>query len=155
MFALRRASSMSAARGAAAAPRATRASRARGGVALAGAAAMYAAAPSDDAECKGGHSARIASYNVLSSHLCEPGYFVKCAPENLAPATRLARVRKALEEETAKGAVICLQEVARDWSGDLHAFFAARGYQRSTARELTRWGRRRGVVAASSRLAAA
>jgi len=103
------------------------------GAAAAGALA-YSTTTSDDAaaECLPGHKVRVVSYNVLSSHLCEPGYFVKCSPENLDPDTRLERVCAALAAETDAGAVICLQEVSRDWSGKLHAFFAARGYQFST-----------------------
>ena len=75
---------------------------------------------------------QVASYNVLSSKLCEPGYFIKCAKENLDPPTRLKRVQALLEQETKKNAVVCLQEVSREWSGDLHAFFARQGYQFTT-----------------------
>ena len=35
---------------------------------------------------------------------------------------------KKLEAEMAKGAVIGLQEVSQKWAGDLHVFFAERGY---------------------------
>ena len=74
------------------------------------------------------HDARIVTYNVLSSSLCEPGYFTHCAPEDLDPPTRLAKVLAKLEPEMAKGAVIGLQEVSQKWAGEMHAFFAARGY---------------------------
>ena len=99
-------------------------------VALGGAALM--ASQSESADCAAGQNLRVASYNVLSSKLCEPGYFVKCAKENLDPPTRLKRVQALLETETKKNAVVCLQEVSREWSGDLHAFFARQGYQFTT-----------------------
>ena len=46
----------------------------------------------ESADCAAGQNLRVASYNVLSSKLCEPGYFMKCAKENLDPPTRLKRV---------------------------------------------------------------
>ena len=98
--------------------------------ALGGAALM--ASQQKEADCAAGQNLRVASYNVLSSKLCEPGYFVKCAKENLDPPTRLKRVQALLETETKKNAVVCLQEVSREWSGDLHAFFARQGYQFTT-----------------------
>ena len=72
---------------------------------------------------------RVATYNVLSSHLSEASHFVKCAADDLEPATRLARVKGQLEREIARGAVICLQEVSQPWSGELQVYFAERGYQ--------------------------
>lgn len=101
------------------------------GAALVGGVALMAS-KEDTAACSPGQKCRVASYNVLSSKLCEPGYFVKCAKENLDPPTRLKRVQALLEQETKKKAVVCLQEVSREWSGDLHAFFAKRGYQFTT-----------------------
>ena len=101
---------------------------------------------------------RVVSYNVLSSSLCEPSYFSACKPENLKPATRLKRVMDKLSLEVAQGrygycrasschggcacrggvlphlnpparpSVICLQEVSMLWAGDLHSYFAQRGY---------------------------
>lgn len=73
-------------------------------------------------------SIRVASYNVLSSCLCEPSYYCNSDPEALEPTKRLERVIGKLETECEKGAVVCLQEVSRQWSGDLHVFFAKRGY---------------------------
>ena len=100
-------------------------------VALGGAALM--ASQSESADCAAGQNLRVASYNVLSSKLCEPGYFVKCAKENLDPPTRLKRVQALLRNRNEeKNAVVCLQEVSREWSGDLHAFFARQGYQFTT-----------------------
>ena len=37
--------------------------------------------------------------------------------------SRLARVVSKLKSEIDKRAIICLQEVSRDWSGKLHALF--------------------------------
>ena len=72
--------------------------------------------------------ARVVTYNVLSSSLCEPTYFTHCAPEDLDPPNRLRKLLVKLEPEIAKGAVIGLQEVSQKWAGELHTFFAARGY---------------------------
>ena len=74
--------------------------RVKTGVALGGAALM--ASQSESADCAAGQNLRVASYNVLSSKLCEPGYFIKCAKENLDPPTRLKRVQALLQEETKK-----------------------------------------------------
>jgi len=71
---------------------------------------------------------RVVSYNVLSSHLCEPDYYVHCKAEDLDPATRLARVKAALTPHMDKEAVICLQEVSVQWAGELTPFFESRGY---------------------------
>jgi hypothetical protein len=88
-----------------------------------------AAAAHDDPGMGGAthHDARVVTYNVLSSSLCEASYFTHCAPEDLDPPTRLARVLAKLEPEVAAGAVIALQEVSQKWAGDLHVFFAQRG----------------------------
>jgi len=74
------------------------------------------------------HDARVVTYNVLSSSLCEPGYFTHCDPDDLHPPNRLAKLLTKLEPEMAKGAVIGLQEVSQKWAGELHVFFAKRGY---------------------------
>jgi hypothetical protein len=86
--------------------------------------ATTAAAASNDTM----HDARVVTYNVLSSSLCEPVYFTHCAVEDLDPPARLAKLKAKLEPEMARGAVIGLQEVSQKWAGDLHVFFAQRGY---------------------------
>jgi len=73
------------------------------------------------------HDARVVTYNVLSSSLCEPTYFTHCAPEDLDPDNRYPRMLKKLEAEISAGAVIGLQEVSQKWAGKLHVFFAERG----------------------------
>ncbi|KAH8046437.1 hypothetical protein JL720_16386 [Aureococcus anophagefferens] len=102
----------------------------RGAVWLGAAALGGAAYEAQESACAGGR-VRVVTYNVLSSSLCEPGYFVKRG-EDLSPPNRLKRVAALLDAEVAKGAVVCLQEVSRDWSGELHAYFADKGYQFST-----------------------
>ena len=74
------------------------------------------------------HDARLVTYNVLSSSLCEPTYFTHCAPEDLDPDNRYKKLLVKLEAEIAAGAVIGLQEVSQQWAGRLHVFFAERGY---------------------------
>jgi hypothetical protein len=75
-----------------------------------------------------GCTARLATYNVLCSELSEPDYFTKCNPVDLDPETRYRRVLARLGPEMERNAVICLQEVSREWAGRLHSFFAQRGY---------------------------
>jgi len=71
---------------------------------------------------------RIASYNVLSSSLSASAYFVHSAEKNCAPKHRLEKLFAKLEEEIAKEAVVCLQEVSLAWTGRLHSFFASKNY---------------------------
>lgn len=71
---------------------------------------------------------RVVTYNVLSSSLCEPDYYVKCKPGDLDPTVRLARVKEQLSPHLEVGAVICLQEVSSEWAGDLHSHFERHGY---------------------------
>jgi 2',5'-phosphodiesterase len=73
-------------------------------------------------------SARIVTYNVLSSSLCEADYHVKCTPRDLNQKVRLNRVIDLLAPEVAKGSIICLQEVSTKWAGSLHAHFSGLGY---------------------------
>lgn len=76
---------------------------------------------------------RVVTYNLLSSSLCEPTYFVKNRPEDLNPLNRLDKIEKLLDAELSPSTVVCLQEVSRDWAGKLHVFFAARDYQFATS----------------------
>lgn len=71
---------------------------------------------------------KIASYNILSSSLCEPNYFRNCKPEALDPSTRLDAVKRKLDRFIEDKSVICLQEVSQKWAGDLHVYFASKGY---------------------------
>jgi len=71
---------------------------------------------------------RIASYNVLSSHLAEPSHFSTLNPDHLLAANRLPVVLEKLDEEIQQNSLICLQEVSYDWAGSLHAHFANKGY---------------------------
>mmetsp|Transcript_2548 Transcript_2548/g.6123 ORF Transcript_2548/g.6123 Transcript_2548/m.6123 type:complete len:362 (+) Transcript_2548:84-1169(+) len=72
--------------------------------------------------------ARVVTYNVLSSSLCEPSFYTACLPANLHAPTRLERVKEKLRKEIERGSVCCLQEVSMLWCGDLHAFFDTHNY---------------------------
>ena len=61
------------------------------------------------------HDARLVTYNVLSSSLCEPTYFTHCAPKDLDPDNRYKKLLVKLEAEITSGAVIGLQEVSQKW----------------------------------------
>jgi len=71
---------------------------------------------------------RVVTYNVLSPPLATADYFVFCDPSDLEGHARLERVLAKLEGHTSASAVVCLQEVCREWCGKLHAFFQQRGY---------------------------
>lgn len=78
-------------------------------------------------------TARVVTYNVLSSHLAAPSWFTSCKPENLDQATRLTKVQNKLKPEIEQQSIICLQEVSTTWVGPLHRFFSAHGYHFITA----------------------
>jgi 2',5'-phosphodiesterase len=71
---------------------------------------------------------RIVSYNVLSSHLARTDHYPTLNPSHLLASNRLPVVLKKLDEEVEKKSIICLQEVSQDWEGELHTYFANRGY---------------------------
>jgi len=73
-------------------------------------------------------SVGVVTYNVLSSHLADPERFCHCKSDDLSASTRLERVISKLEEHATAGAIICLQEVSREWVGKLHVFFQPKGY---------------------------
>lgn len=71
----------------------------------------------------------VVSYNVLSSHLCDPTYHYKCDPNNLNPTVRYPRLETKLLPHIQTRAIICLQEVSMLWSGRLCSFFDAHQYK--------------------------
>jgi hypothetical protein len=70
----------------------------------------------------------IVTYNVLSSHLASPDYFIHCEAKYLSRDYRLELLMKMLDEKIADGAVICLQEISLLWSGKLQPWFLERNY---------------------------
>jgi mRNA deadenylase 3'-5' endonuclease subunit Ccr4 len=71
---------------------------------------------------------RVASYNVLSSHLSGKDHYSTLNPEHLRPKNRLPVVLQKIDEEIERSAIICLQEVSHDWAGTFHTHFANKGY---------------------------
>jgi hypothetical protein len=71
---------------------------------------------------------RVVSYNILCSTLAPADRFCHCNPENLAAPVRLERILRLLDAEVEQGSVVCLQEVGRQWCGELHRYFADRGF---------------------------
>ncbi len=52
----------------------------------------------------------VVSYNVLSSSLASPSYFIHCQPQNLKAENRFEKLKSALEAEIKdRKPVICLQ----------------------------------------------
>lgn len=71
---------------------------------------------------------KLVTYNILSPPLGRASYYSNSRPEDCDPKSRLPKVLKRMEEATAAGRVIALQEVDLGWAGKLHAFFAERDY---------------------------
>ena len=76
----------------------------------------------------GGTGLRVASYNVLSDGLCDAEFFDCCAPADVDNRTRLERIKRKLEAEMQRGAIICLQEISRNWAGELLPLYEKHGY---------------------------
>lgn len=74
-------------------------------------------------------SHRVVTYNVLSSALCAPSYFIGCDPDHLNPNKRLERILKMLHTDVEKKSIIHLQEVSRDWYQSFVNLFSQNGYQ--------------------------
>jgi hypothetical protein len=71
---------------------------------------------------------RVASYNVLSSHLASPSHFSTLNPQHLAANNRLPIVLQKLDQEIQQKAILCLQEVSYTWAGAFHTHFCDSGY---------------------------
>ena len=71
---------------------------------------------------------RVVSYNVLSDGLCDADFFDCCAPADVDNRTRLEKIKRKLEAEMQQGAVICLQEISRNWAGELLPLYEKHGY---------------------------
>lgn len=71
---------------------------------------------------------RVATYNVLSSHLSSTDHYSTLNPDHLCPENRLPVVLQKIDEEIEKSSIICLQEISHDWTGSFHTHFANKGY---------------------------
>ena len=67
---------------------------------------------------------RVATYNVLSSHLSGADHYSTLNPDHLNPKNRLPVVLKKIDEEIEQSSIICLQEISHDWAGALHTHLA-------------------------------
>ena len=71
---------------------------------------------------------RVATYNVLSSHLSGTDHYSTLNPAHLCPTKRLPVVLQKIDDEIERSAIICLQEVSHEWAGALHTHCAHQGY---------------------------
>lgn len=71
---------------------------------------------------------RVASYNVLSSSLCSPSYFVNSEEKFCSSKYRLDGLLSKLRGEMNQNSILCLQEVSLAWTGKLYSFFEANDY---------------------------
>jgi 2',5'-phosphodiesterase len=71
----------------------------------------------------------VHTYNILSSKLCTPDYFIRVNPRFIEPTYRFQQITKKLKEQSiSKNAIICLQEIPREWAGPLYTFFCNENY---------------------------
>ena len=71
---------------------------------------------------------KLTTYNVLSPPLASPQSYPTYSREDLAKESRWPKILRRVEKATEDGRIIALQEVDLEWAGNLHAFFAERGY---------------------------
>merc|ERR1712166_330404 len=83
---------------------------------------------------------RIAQYNILSDPLDAPDHYIHCDPNDLDHEIRFQRVAAKLEEQMRAGAVLCLQEVSRNWAGRLIPLFEKHGYTYASALTGSKFG---------------
>mmetsp|Transcript_61607 Transcript_61607/g.156589 ORF Transcript_61607/g.156589 Transcript_61607/m.156589 type:complete len:435 (+) Transcript_61607:66-1370(+) len=74
------------------------------------------------------YDVKFTTYNVLAPRLCSASHFPKCPPGTTEHEQRLPKIMARLEQETATGAVVGLQEVDLLWAGKLHTYFAEKDY---------------------------
>ncbi|CAH6419975.1 Endonuclease/exonuclease/phosphatase family protein [uncultured virus] len=70
----------------------------------------------------------VVQYNILSSKLAAPDYYIKCDPNHLKSKYRLQKIKERLCSFISSDAIICLQEIPQSWVGALHDVFAANKY---------------------------
>lgn len=70
----------------------------------------------------------VVSYNVLCSHLSKYADMPLCDKDACDPAQRLPRVKQKLLGHLQQGRVVCLQELSREWYGELLPFLSDQGY---------------------------
>lgn len=76
---------------------------------------------------------RLVTYNLLSTALCTPEAYPHCEPDALAPEARVPAVLARIGAWCDQRAILCLQEVSRDWADALLPVLASRGYQHASA----------------------
>jgi len=93
-----------------------------------------------ETKAKSAASLRLVSYNVLSDSLDSPTHYLHCDPKDLDHETRFRRVEAQLVEQMEAGAVLCLQEVSRNWGGRLTPLFEKHGYMYASALTGSKFG---------------
>lgn len=68
----------------------------------------------------------VVTYNILSPALVSKEYFPTCKEEHLTD--RFDAIKRMLHDSVKSGAIICLQEVPRAWSGPFNVWFMRCGY---------------------------
>lgn len=79
------------------------------------------------------HVHRVVTYNLLSTALVDPAIYVHCEPQALNNAHRIPAVLALVRGWCSKQAVLCLQEVSRDWADALLPLFGEHHYMHAYA----------------------
>mmetsp|Transcript_70642 Transcript_70642/g.147990 ORF Transcript_70642/g.147990 Transcript_70642/m.147990 type:complete len:440 (+) Transcript_70642:114-1433(+) len=103
-----------------------------GALAAAAASATALAVSSPGLRCestsaKQGHI-KVTTYNLLAPKLSNAAHFPECPPGCTEQENRFPKIVARLDEWTKGKEIIGLQEVDLLWAGQLHAYFAERGY---------------------------
>ena len=76
---------------------------------------------------------QVATYNILSSSLSNPGYFRACDAIYLDPVYRIEKLKEKLIPQLEHDVVICLQEISQEQESALQPLFASFDYNLSTS----------------------
>jgi len=72
---------------------------------------------------------RVVQYNILSTELASPFFYVHTETKFLKPDSRWTLLKQKLVPEIDQESIFCLQEVSLDWLEKLVPFFRQYGYQ--------------------------
>ncbi len=70
----------------------------------------------------------VVSYNVLCSHLSKHADMPRCDKDACDPAQRLPGVKQKLLWHLDRNRIVCLQELSREWYGELLPYMSEHGY---------------------------
>lgn len=72
---------------------------------------------------------KVVQYNILSERLANKNFYVKATDEEVNAKLRWSKIVAQLQAAMADNAIICLQEVGRNWLGKLTLLAEQKGYR--------------------------